>query len=104
MDAAIRELKKMNEKTDKLLSRTRKLIQEIDSEAQLVIEHVNRVKQLLGLTETHCCICFKAEPSHCLEPCHHVFCYDCANKCLRNSARKCFVCRQAVTSIKIFNS
>ena len=93
------ELRKLNEKTDRILSKTRKLIQELDCEAQLVMEHVNKVKSMLGIPESHCCICFKQEPTHCMDPCHHVLCYDCANKCLRSSARKCFVCRQPVTSI-----
>ena len=106
LDAALIELGKLNEQTDKVLCRTRKLIQELDSEARFVKEHLNRVKTMLGISsETHCIICFKQEPTHCLDTCHHVFCHECATKCLRSSARKCFICRQAVTSIfKIYST
>ena len=105
LDVALTELGKLNEKTEKLLNRTRLLIRELDVEAKAVQEHIRRVKALLGIPESHCCICFKQEPTHCLEKCHHVFCYDCANKCLQSNARKCFVCRQPVTSIfKVYST
>ena len=104
LDTALIELGKLNEQTDKVLCRTRKLIQELDSEARFVKEHLNRVKTMLGISETHCTICFKDEPTHCLSECHHVFCHKCATKCIR-PPRKCFVCRQPVTSIfKIYSS
>ena len=105
LDVALMELGKLYENSDKLLTRTRKLIREIDVEARCVKEHLSRVKSMLGIKGFTCCICFKQEPTHCLEKCHHVFCYDCANKCLRTSARKCFVCRQPVTSIfKVYST
>ena len=105
IDVALTELGRLNEKTDKLLSHTRKLIQDLDSEARAVKDHLKRVKQMLGIPETACCICFKQEPTHCLDSCHHVFCYACATKCLRSSSKKCFICRQVVNSIfKIYSS
>ena len=105
IDVTLAEIDKLNQKADKLLARTGKLIKTLDSEVQVVKEHLNRIKSMLGIAETNCCICFKNEPTHCMDPCHHVLCYDCANKCLRSSARKCFVCRQQVTSIfKVYSS
>ena len=67
IDVALTEIGKLNEKTDKLLCRTRKLIQDLDSEAHAVKDHLKRVKQMLGIPETACCICFKHEPTHCLD-------------------------------------
>ena len=97
------QIREMTEKTNNLVSRTRRLLDVIDTQTQIVVESISRVKKALGIDEKLCPIC-SIEPAHyCIDTCHHLYCHTCCHKVLR--AGKCFMCRQDVTAMfKVFFS
>jgi hypothetical protein len=101
IEDAISEIRGMSEKTSKLVSRTKRLIEVLDTQTNAVIESMSRVKSVLGIEEKLCPICCKEQPTHCIDTCHHLYCHICCRKALRSG--KCFICRQEVTAMfKVF--
>ena len=104
IDDVVHEIKNMSDKTMKLLTKTRRLIDNLDDQARVVMEHMTKIKKMLGVEDKKCPVCASEinPPNYCLDPCHHMFCGSCSSKCLRPPA-KCFICRQLVVArFKIF--
>ena len=103
-DDVVHEIKTVSDKTVKLLSKTRRLIDTLDDQTRIVVEHMTRIKKMLGFNEKKCPVCMSdiSPPNYCLDPCHHMFCGSCSSNSLRLPA-KCFVCRQPVVArFKVF--
>lgn len=100
VEATIREVRGLTEKYNKLLSKSKSLITNMDGHVQHVTEHLSEIKKLLGLESVTCSICCKDKITHCVDECRHCFCETCARRCMRG---RCMVCRANVTAIyKIF--
>ena len=101
IDDAVAQIRALSEKTNKLVSRTRRLLEILDTQTQVVSESLSRVKTVLGVDEKLCPICCKEEAHHCIDTCHHMYCHACCHKALRSG--KCFICRKDVTAMfKVF--
>ena len=97
-DDVVHEIREMSEKTSKLITKTRKLIDTLDHETRIVVDHMGRIKKILGLEDSKKCpICMTEVPTYCVDPCHHLFCSTCSLRCIRPPSARCFSCRQPVT-------
>ena len=100
---AVEEIKLLSEKSHALVTKTRKLITNLESETKSVQRHLEKIKKILGFQDTKCPIC-SGRPDHCLENCHHLFCKTCASRMLNHPPRQCYVCRAPVLAIfKIYS-
>ena len=101
LDEVISGIRDISDKTAKLVSRTRRLIDVLDLQTQTVLDSMVRIKGILGIDEKLCPICTANPPTHCIDTCHHLYCHACCKKALR--AGKCFICRGEVTAMfKVF--
>ena len=99
---AIEEIKQLSEKSHALVTKTRKLIANLESETKSVQRHMDKIKKILGFEEKTCPVC-SGRPDHCIEKCHHLFCKTCASRMLNHPPRQCYVCRSPVLAMfKIF--
>jgi hypothetical protein len=100
----VHEIKHFSDKTVKILTKTRRLIDTLDDQTRIVVEHMDRIKKILGVDNKRCPVCMSSvnTPNFCVDPCHHMFCGSCSSKCLRPPS-KCFICRQPVVArFKVF--
>ena len=58
LDDVVHEIKNMSDKTMKLLTKTRRLIDALDDQARVVVEHMTKIKNMLGVED-------KEMPSMC---------------------------------------
>lgn len=64
-------------------------------------EKKRKEEEELKMEERLCEICYEREKDHALEPCGHVFCYECILKFMDNKEKaKCPKCRQIFTQAK----
>ena len=100
-DTLVLELKTVAEKSNKLMSRTKRLCENLDNETKHLMETMGRIKKILGIEDKLCPICCRDKPLFCIDICHHLMCELCAKRCLRST--KCYICRANATAIfKIF--
>ena len=97
IDEAVAEIRQLSEKANKLVSRTRRLLEVLDTQTKVVVESIARVKSVLGVDDNLCPICCKEPAIHCIDTCHHMYCHACCHKALRSG--KCFICRKEVTAM-----
>ena len=96
----IQEVRSLNDRYNKILGKSKKLMEAVDGHAEQIAEHLENIRRLLGIDNLICSICCKDRVSHCVDTCHHCFCQGCARRCMRD---RCMICRQPVTSVyKIF--
>ena len=102
LDELVFEVHELTEKSARLMSKSKRLLENIDNQCELVVKHSHKLKKLLG-TVKPCPICCKdsSNPDYCIDICHHIMCEACAKRCLRSE--KCFICRSNVNAIfKVF--
>ena len=98
----VSEIQGLSEKAARLVSRTKRVVDSLENQTKVVLDQMQKIKKTLGIQEKVCPICANRCPTHCVDTCHHMYCYSCASRCLRPPS-KCFVCRQTVTAIfKVF--